>query len=110
MMVPMSLASSSGSPSLSAFTFFPSASRNASKMSRWRNRRDPAVQDWLCRVKRMAAMMPSTTQSSFASANTIEGLLPPSSRETGTMRSEAARMTSLPTSVEPVKDSLLIRG
>src|SRR5271166_231462 len=55
-------------------------------------------------------MMPSTTQSSFASGKTIDGLLPPSSSETGTMRSEAARMMSLPTSVEPVKDSLLTIG
>src|SRR5262249_27360058 len=37
--VPMSLASSSGSPSLSALTFCPSASRNSSKISRWRKRR-----------------------------------------------------------------------
>ena len=63
------------------------------------------MQDWLCRVKRIAAMMPSTTQSSFASGKTIDGLLPPSSSETGTTRSEAARMMSLPTSVEPVKES-----
>src|SRR5438093_12674464 len=76
-------------------------------MSRWRKRREPAVQDWLCRVKRIAAIMPSITQSSFASGKTIEGLLPPSSSDTGTMRSEAARMMSLPTSVEPVKESLL---
>ena len=31
-------------------------------------------------------MMPSMTQSSFASGKTIDGLLPPSSSETGTMR------------------------
>jgi hypothetical protein len=37
-------------------------------------------------VNRIAAMMPSMTQSSFASGKTIEGLLPPSSSETGTMR------------------------
>jgi hypothetical protein len=34
------------------------------------------------------------------------GALAPSSSETGTMRSAAARMMSLPTSVEPVKESL----
>src|SRR5262245_9910941 len=72
-------------------------------MSRCKKRREPAVQDWLCWVKRIAAIIPSITQSSFASGKTIEGLLPPSSSETGTMRSEAARMMSLPTSVEPVK-------
>src|SRR4029453_9223158 len=79
-------------------------------MSRWRKRREPAVQDWLCRVKRIRAIMPSMTQSSLASAKTIEGLLPPSSSETGTMRSEAARMMSLPTSVDPVNESLLTVG
>src|SRR5215831_4782311 len=79
-------------------------------MSRWRKRREPAVQDWLCRVKRIAAIMPSMTQSSLASGKTIEGLLPPSSSETGTMRSEAARMISLPTSVEPVKESFCTVG
>src|SRR5436190_18860278 len=110
MMVPMSLVSSSGSPSLSALTFCPSALRKLSKMSRCRKRREPAVQDWLCRVKRIAAIIPSITQSSFASGKTIEGLLPPSSSDTGTMRSEAARMMSLPTSVEPVKESLLTIG
>ena len=68
------------------------------------------MQDWLCRVKRIAAIIPSITQSSFASGKTIEGLLPPSSSDTGTMRSEAARMMSLPTSVEPVKESLLTIG
>src|SRR5262249_57470148 len=71
---------------------------------------EAAVQDWLCRVKRIAAMMPSTTQSSSASGKTIEGLLPPSSSETGTIRSEAARIMSLPTSVEPVNESLLTIG
>src|SRR5262249_34103644 len=96
MMVPMSLVSSSGSPSLSALTFCPSASRKLSKMSRCRKRQEPAVQDWLCLVNRIAAIIPSTTQSSFASGKTIEGLLPPSSSDTGTMRSEAARIMSLP--------------
>src|SRR5947208_3307789 len=61
-------------------------------------------------AKRIAAIIPSTTQSSLASGKTIEGLLPPSSSDTGTMRSEAARMMSLPTSVEPVKESLLTIG
>src|SRR5881275_166989 len=75
MMVPMSLVSSSGSPSLSALTFCPSAVRKLSKMSRCRKRREPAVQDWLCRVKRIAAIIPSITQSSFASGKTIEGRL-----------------------------------
>ena len=67
MMAPMSLASSSGSPIFSFDVFSASLPRKPSKMSACRKSREPAVQDWLCRVKRMAEMMPSTTQSSFAS-------------------------------------------
>src|SRR5262249_31438106 len=78
MMVPMSLVSSSGSPSLSALTFCPSASRKLSKMSRCRKRREPAGQDWLCLVKRIAAIISSTTPTSFASGKTIQGPFPPS--------------------------------
>jgi hypothetical protein len=47
MMLPMSVASSSGSPSFSAWVFVRSFSRKLSKMSACRNRREPAVQDWL---------------------------------------------------------------
>ena len=79
-------------------------------MSRWRKRREPAVHDWLWRVNRIAAMIPSTTQSSSASGNTIDGLLPPSSSDTGTIRSAAAAMTSFPTSVDPVNESLRTSG
>ena len=67
MIEPMSEASSSGSPILSAVTFFSSFFRKLSKMSSCRNMREPAVQLWLWRVKRMALMMPSTAQSSSAS-------------------------------------------
>jgi hypothetical protein len=65
---PMSVASSSGSPICKTDVRATSLSRNASKMLWWRNNLDPAVQDWLWRVNRMEAMMPSTTQSSSASA------------------------------------------
>jgi hypothetical protein len=40
----------------------------------------------------------------------MDGLLPPSSSETGTIRRDAASMISLPTSVEPVKESFLTAG
>src|SRR5215471_843727 len=63
MMLPISVASSSGSPSFSAWVLARSLSRKLSKMSACRNNREPAVQDWLCRVKRIPAMTPSTTQS-----------------------------------------------
>ena len=55
----MSVASSSGSPSLSVEVRATSFSRNSSKMLACRKRREPAVRDWLCRVKRIAPMMPS---------------------------------------------------
>src|SRR5947209_7808876 len=74
-------------------------------MPRWRKRREPAVQDWRPREAHRG-VMPSTTQSSFASGKTIDRLLPPSSSETGTTQSEAARMLSLPTSVDPVNEEL----
>ena len=106
----MSVDSSSGSPSLSFAVRSTRFSRNSSKMLACRNRREPAVQDWLCRVKRIALMMPSTAQSSFAFGNTMEGLLPPSSSDTGTTRRAACSMMSFPTSVEPVKDSLRTPG
>src|SRR3712207_9551472 len=54
----------------------------------------------------MEAMMPSTTQSSSASGNTMDGLLPPSSSDTGASRSDAARMIDLPTPAGPVKPRL----
>jgi len=58
----------------------------------------------------MAKIAPSTTCGSSASGKTICGLFPPSSRETGTIRSPAASMIVLPTSREPVKESFLTRG
>src|SRR5262249_51835234 len=75
-----------------------------------RKRREPAGQDWLCLVNRIAAIIPSTTQSSFASGEKIEGLLPPSSSGTGTKRSGAARIMSLPPSVGPGEERLVTLG
>ena len=42
----------------------------------------------------------------MADLSTMQGLLPPSSNVTGMRRSEARRITSLPTETEPVKKIL----
>ena len=62
-----------------------------------------AVQLWPCRVKRMEVIAPMTVLSKSQSANTIIGLLPPSSSVTGTIFSAAARATMRPTGTLPVK-------
>ena len=56
------------------------------------------------------AMAPLTASSMSASSKTMKGALPPSSRDTFFTVSALARMSSLPTSVEPVKESLRTRG
>ncbi len=68
------------------------------------------MQDWLWRVNRIDPITPSTAHASSASGKTMDGLLPPSSSETGATRSEAACMTSLPTAVDPVKLTLRTSG
>ena len=110
MIAPMSVVSSSGSPIFKAASFSLSFARKDSTIERWRNSRDPAVHDWPWRVIRIPAITPSTVLSSSASGKTRAGLLPPSSSDTGTMRSAAACMMLLPTSVDPVKDSLRTMG
>ena len=54
MMAPISVLSSSGSPIFRVCGLAASLSRKESKISRCRNSREPAVQDWLCRVNRIA--------------------------------------------------------
>jgi len=58
----------------------------------------------------MPLITPSATRSLSESGKTIAGDLPPSSSDTGTIRSPATRMTSFPTSVEPVKESFPTSG
>src|SRR5438445_783973 len=103
MMAPMSFRSSSGSPTLNVASFVARRSRNPSYTLLWRKRREPAVQDWPCRAKRIPAMTPSTVRSLTASGNRIWGLLPPSSSVTGTMRSAASRRIAFPVSVASVR-------
>src|ERR1700760_4135995 len=55
-------------------------------------------------------MAPSTAESRSASSNTMKGALPPSSSETFLTVFAHCFMSSLPTSVEPVKVNLRPRG
>ena len=107
---PMSDASSIGSPTFIAATLAANFDMNESKIDLCTNSRDPAVQDWPWRKKRMPIIAASTAQSSSASGKTICGFLPPSSRDTGMIRDAAAVRMRLPTAVEPVKDSLSTSG
>ena len=67
-----------------------------------------AVQAWaLLRI--FARRNPSTAASRSASANTTNGALPPSSIEQGSTRAAAPASRSLPTSVDPVNESLRTR-
>jgi hypothetical protein len=79
-------------------------------MVRCTNSRDPAVQDWPWRKNRMPAITPSATQPSSASGKMICGFFPPSSSDTGTMRSAEAVRTRDPTAVEPVNEILSMAG
>ena len=54
----------------------------------------------------LAAIAPSTASSRSASSNTMNGALPPSSREVRRIFSAHCSRSSRPTAVEPVKDNL----
>ncbi|MNN76879.1 hypothetical protein D3C81_1932950 [compost metagenome] len=54
--------------------------------------------------------MPSTAASKSASANTMPAFLPPSSKDTSRMPSEAAFMIAAPVRVSPVKVMALTPG
>ena len=58
----------------------------------------------------LAIIAPSTAASRSASSKTRNGALPPSSIETRRTCSAACAISFCPTSVEPVKDSLRVRG
>ncbi|MNL66506.1 hypothetical protein D3C87_1909860 [compost metagenome] len=54
-------------------------------------------------LRNLEAMSPSTAASTSASSKTMKGALPPSSIETFFMVAAAWAVSSLPTSVDPVK-------
>ena len=106
---PMSMLLSSGSPTrifaMRAFSLPSSAGAVPSCTSR----REPAQQTspWL---NQMLSTMPSTAASRSASANTMYGLLPPSSRLSFLPLPAVAWRMSRPTSVLPVKAILAMPG
>ena len=80
-----------------------------SKILWWTSIREPAVQH--CPVlKKMPFAVPLIVVSRSASANTITGDLPPSSRLTFLRLPAAALTISRPTSVEPVNATLSMSG
>ncbi|MCY1494413.1 hypothetical protein D9M68_282810 [compost metagenome] len=80
-----------------------------SKCLRCTYRREPAQHTWPW-LKKIAWAAPAAATLRSASAITMVGDLPPSSRVTRVMESIAALPISLPTAVEPVKVSLSTSG
>ena len=74
-------------------------------MERSTSSREPAEQTSPAPAK-MPMSAPSMAASKSASANTMLGLLPPSSRPTFFTFSAPLRMMCLPTSTEPVKATM----
>src|SRR3989442_1611460 len=106
---PMSIDLSSGGPtrsfSIRARSFATSRSATPSCTSS----REPAQQTcpWLNQI---ASTTPSTTLSRSASSNTMNGLLPPSSRESFLPEPAVALRMTRPTSAEPVNAILSTSG
>ena len=61
-------------------------------------------------LRNLQSMAPATAASRSASSKTMKGALPPSSSETCFSCAEHCCISSLPTSVEPVKPSLRTSG
>ena len=61
-------------------------------------------------LRSLAIIAPSTAASRSASSKTMKGALPPSSMDTRRIWSADSSMSLRPTSVEPVKESLRVRG
>src|ERR1700733_12143774 len=78
-------------------------------MLRSTNKREPAMQDWPVEEK-MPNRTPAQAMSRSASANTIVGDLPPSSRDTVINLSAALRANDRPVSVPPVNETFLTVG
>ncbi|CAB4761132.1 unannotated protein [freshwater metagenome] len=58
----------------------------------------------------LAIINPATAAGISASSNTTNGAFPPSSMEQRITRSAASRMSTRPTSVDPVKERFFTRG
>ncbi len=98
---PMSVVSSAGSPTVTASIAGASSSRKRSYAVRWTRMRVRAQQSWpeLSRNDMGAA---AAAASRSASAKTMFGLLPPSSRVTRLRSAEPFASTCLPTAIDPV--------
>jgi hypothetical protein len=105
---PTSTPSSVPSPTLIAAILSVSFSENSSRMPLWTKTRLAQTHVWpMLRILETRA--PSTAASTSASSKTMKGAWPPSSRERRFMVSADCLIRSLPTSVEPVKESLRTR-
>src|SRR5215207_11527028 len=104
---PTSTPSSIPSPTFIAASSSVSRFANSSMTSLWTKMR--LAQTHVCPMLRIfEATAPSTAASRSASSKTMNGAWPPSSRLRRFIVSAAWRIRSLPTSVEPVKESLRI--
>ncbi len=102
---PISLSASSGSPTLIAIARLTSSPTKRSWMDRSTSRREPAEQTSPAPAK-IPMSAPSMAASKSASANTMLGLLPPSSRPIFFTFSAPRRMMLLPTSTDPVNATM----
>ena len=83
------------------------ANSSATEAATWKRLADVQASPML---RILAIIAPSTAASRSASSNTRKGALPPSSIETLSTCSADCSISVWPTSVEPVKDSLRVRG
>ena len=106
---PISTPSPHPSPTFMAETALPSFSTNVSWMPSCTRNRLAQTQVWPA-LRYFEASAPSTAASMSASSKTMKGALPPSSIEVRFTVSAHCRISTFPTSVEPVKVSLRTSG
>ncbi len=106
---PISVASSSGSPTRIASTCSSSASMKASSAGRSTRMRERAQQSWPA-LPNTAGPAAAAAAAMSASANTMFADLPPSSSVTRLIVCAAVAAIRRPTSVEPVKATLATSG
>ena len=106
---PRSTPSSKPLPTRSAATAAVNRSTNASWTPSCTRIRFAQTQVWPA-LRNFEAIAPTTAASTSASSKTMNGALPPSSSETRLTVSDACRMSSLPTGVDPVNVILRTSG
>ena len=96
-------------PTLTAPMAAPNLALNSSATASCTKNRLAAVQvSAECRI--LATIAPSTAASMSASSNTTNGAFPPSSITCFSTRSAARLSRPMPTSVEPVNDTMRVAG